>query len=199
MEPVNHWQPVTSQYQHELPRFIHQPSPRRQWITPARAGRALGRSEPELSTGVACVSWFYILAAGFYFIFGSVLLSAPSSNFAALLINYFRIVIPLPIGVADGIPLDSLLAEAFFLLAMVSASVGVMWLVRFRPVRWITLGYAGAALVRSAYYFLDDRGAPATALTSSQIAIWLVVSLLDALVFCFVAYSSSVERAFEGS
>lgn len=195
MDPVNHWQPVTAEYQDELPLFQQDRLSLRR-----RAGRAgAGAAPRELPAGITCVSWFYLLAAGFYFVFGSVLLSDPSSNFASQLISYFRVVIPLPAGLADGVPLDNVLAEAFFLLAMLSATTGVLWLVRFRPVRWITLCYAGGEALWCAYYFLNNGGTHAGLLTAPQCQIWLAVSCIDALIFCYVAFYSGVGRIFDDS
>jgi hypothetical protein len=195
MEPVNHWQPVTTEYQRELP-AIHPERAQFGQKTGWTAERRSNSDAPaELPIGITCVAWFYVLAAGFYFVFGSVLLSYPSSDFAAQLIGYFRIVLPLPVGVADGVPLDNLLAEAFFVMAMASASVGVMWMVRFRPVRWVTLCYAGGSLMRCAYYFLYNQGA--AALTLRQTQVWLALSAIDALIFCYVAFYAGIERVFD--
>ena len=138
MEPVNHWRPVTTEYQQEPPAIALDPSSfgqRAMWA-------AKESSAAPLPAGITCVAWFYVLAAGVYFVFGSILLADPSSDLAALVVAYFRIVLPLPLGVGDGVPLDNLLAEIFFVLAMVSASIGIMWMARFRPVRWLTLGCA---------------------------------------------------------
>jgi hypothetical protein len=193
MEPVNHWQPVTLEYQQELPLFNQERLPRRR-----RAGQAAESAPRDLPTGITCVSWFYILAAGIYFVFGSVLLSDPASNLASLLIGYFRVVLPLPAGATEGVPLDNMLAEAFFVMAMLSATIGVMWLVRFRPVRWITLAYAGGAVVRCAYYFLNQKGAAhATWLAFRQDQVWLAAAGIDALIFCYVAFYSGVGRIFD--
>jgi hypothetical protein len=197
MEPVNHWRPVTDEYQQELPAFNPDLSPFREkfgWLAVGQAKKSVSR---ELPTGITCVSWFYLLAAGAYFVFGSVLLSSPASNLATLLISYFRVVVPLPAAVTEGMPLDSTLAEAFFVMAMVSATIGVMWLVRFRPVRLLTLCYSGGALIRCAYYFLDQKGAGHTALlTLQQSQLWLAMSAIDAMIFCYVAFYASVQRVF---
>ncbi len=194
MEPVNHWQPVTTEYQEGSPALHSEQASFGQKVRwwPA-SGRSSDRGSVELPIGITCVAWFYLLAAGFYFVFGSVLLSYPSSDFAALLIGYFRIVLPLPMGMADGVPLDNVLAETFFVLAMASATIGVMWMARFRPVRWLTLGYTGVALIRCAYCFLHGEGA---ALTLLQTRVWLAMSAIDALIFCYVAFYAGVERIF---
>jgi hypothetical protein len=197
MEPVNHWHPVTTEYEHELPPvFKPELLTFRRKLRWPRQARDAQNVPLALPTGITCVSWFYILAAGAYFVFGSVLLASPASDFAALLIDYFRKVIPLPAGVADGVPLDNMLAEAFFAMAMVSATIGVMWLVRYRPVRWLTLGYAGGELLRFAYYFLSDKGVHATELTLRQSQVWLAVSFLDTLIFCYLAFYSGVGQIF---
>jgi hypothetical protein len=198
MEPVNHWQPVTTEYQRDLPAFNPELSLLREKLRWPADRQAKNNTQRELPTGITCVAWFYILAAGAYFVFGSVLLSSPASNFAALLIGYFRAVVPFPPGVVEGVPLDNMLAETFFVLAMLSATIGVMWLVRFRPVRWITLCYAGGAVVRCAYSFLAERGtAHATVLALRQDQIWLAASIVDALIFCYVAFYSGAERVFD--
>ncbi|HUA91783.1 MAG TPA: hypothetical protein VL991_04405 [Terracidiphilus sp.] len=189
MEPVNHWRPVTTEYQQELPAITLEPSSfghRAMWAAKESAAA-------PLPAGITCVAWFYVLAAGFYFAFGSILLADPSSDLAAAVVAYFRIVLPLPLGIGAGVPLDNLLAEIFFVLAMISASIGVMWMARFRPVRWLTLSCAGAELVRCAYCFLHGQGA---VLTPLQTRIWLAVSAIDLMIFCYVAFYAGVERVF---
>lgn len=200
MDPANHWQPVTMEYQLELAPPAEARSGRRKKINLTAARRDLQRAARELPVGITCVSWFYILAAIAYFAFGSVLLSYPSSQVAALLISQSRILVPFPMSGTYGVPPDNMLAEALFVMAMASGAIGVLWLLRYRPVRWITLCYAGGSLICYAcyFYFLKDHGAAHVgALTLRQTQAWMAASVLDALIFFYVAFYSGVGRVFK--
>ncbi|MGA7338952.1 MAG: hypothetical protein WBE72_24450 [Terracidiphilus sp.] len=197
MEPVNHWQPVTSEYQQELAPLNGQLRIGMRWRR-ALAGQAFERAENELPFGSSCILWFYLLAAGAYFVFGCILLSFPSSRMAAQLVGLSRIMVPFPLDGSAGVPFDNLLAETLFVMAMVSAAVGVLWLLRFRPVRWITLCYAGGSLLWCVYCLFSGKAASYVAvLTSGQRKLWLAAAAIDALIFCYVAFYPGVEKVFE--
>jgi hypothetical protein len=197
VEPVNHWEPVTNEYQHELVPLVEERPSHARTISRTVAGQVTEPVARELPVGVSCLSWFYFFSAGAYFIFGSILLSFPSSNLSALLTRQFRVVVPLLMGDLGGVPVGNMLAESLFVMAMLSASLGVMWLLRYRAVQWITLCYAGGALISQALYLLNDRAAALSALAPEQRHVLLAAFVVNGLIFCYAAFHPDVDQAFE--
>jgi hypothetical protein len=197
-EPVNRWQPVTSEYQEEL-----EPRPRRSlrdrlWKRAARSGDAgqaekarkaekAERAESKAPAGILGIIWFYLLNAAAYFVSGSVLLSFPLSDTAYKLMRHGHAIVPFPVRQVEDIPFVNVLAESLFIMAVVSAAVAVLWMARFRAARWITLCYAGAWLVRNAVYLFAGRlSLSAAPLAAGSRQVLLADSIAEALIFLYL-------------
>jgi hypothetical protein len=185
-EPVNRWRPVTSEYQEELEPRNRKSLRGRLW---KRAPRREEKS-PEQSkapAGIVGIIWFYLLNAAAYFISGSVLLSFPLSDFAYKLMRHGHAVIPFPVRQLEDVPFVNVLAESLFIMAVVSAAVAVLWMAHYRAARWITLCYAGAWLMRNAFYLLAGRfSAPTAPPPPDSREVLLANSLAEALIFLYL-------------
>ena len=86
-------------------------------------------------------------------------------------------------------------AETFFVLSIVSAILGSLWLMRSTLVRWITLCYAGLSLTRTVLYFvaLGDL-VTKTVLTTNQTAVLLTGAVVNVLIFGYAAFFSGVNE-----
>ena len=196
-EPLNRWKPVTSEYQEELEprkrrslrdRFFRRP-----------AGKAKeSPAEAKAAAGIVGVTWFYVLNSAAYFVSGSVLLSFPLSDFAYKLMRHGHVIVPFPVGQLENVPLVNVLAESFFIMAVVSAVVAVLWMARSRAARWITVCYAGAWLIRNLLYLFGDRvGFHAGPLAPGARELLFVDSFADALIFLYLAFYMRATKSLE--
>ena len=198
VEPVNRWQPVTNEYQRELAPFAVMPSLGKRDVEKFTEARRRAGAKNSVPHGIACIAWFYFLDGCACLLFASTLISHPESSLAVWLAHQSRILIPFSLGASSGIAHTDLLAEAFLIMAIVSVAIGAMWLVRYGRIRWITMVYAGAWLVRAAFDFMSDRDAGVAAQLSTQQKEALALSLvLNLLVFSYLAFFPGAARALE--
>lgn len=189
MEPVNHWRPVTLEYQIEfMPAVEALPAPKKKRARLVLA-KGAAQSEAEMPLPVTAIQWYYFFRACAYFVLGSVLLSFPASQTAGWLIAHANIVAPIQIPATQAAPLINLLAESFFVLSIASAVVGGMWLMRRRTVRWVTLCFAGASLVRTVLYFASiGEVVPRVLLSLHQKELLITGAVINLLIFGYVAF-----------
>jgi hypothetical protein len=203
-EPLNRWQPVTSEYQEELEprkprslrdRLLRRPAGK---ASKAEAGPAETGAEPSAPAGILGVTWFYLLNSAAYFISGSVLLSFPLSDAAYKLMRHGHDIVPFPVRQLKNVPLVNVLAESFFIMAVVSAAVAVLWMARTRAARWITVCYSGAWLVRNLLYLFGNRlGVHAGPLAPGARQLLLLDSLADALIVLYLASYMRAAKSLE--
>lgn len=193
MEPVNHWRPVTSEYQLEfMPVVQALPAPRKRRSRAEIAQEAALRAEAT-PLPVTCIQWSYFFRACAYFVLGSILLSYPSSTATAWVLAHSGILAPFKVTIAQAAPAINLLAESFFVLSIVSAIVGVMWLMRSSSVRWITMCYAGISLARTVLFFVTIKTATSAVLLSlHQKELLLTDAVVNLLIFSYVAFYSGI-------
>lgn len=193
MEPVNHWRPVTSEYQLEfMPAVQAVPAPKKR-RSRAEIAQEVARKADTAPLPIACIQWFYFFRACAYFVLGSVLLSYPSSQATAWLLAHSRMLAPFKVIVTQTAPLINLLAETFFILSIVSAVIGVMWLMKSSYIRWITMCYAGVSLARTVLLFITFKGVTQAALLSThQKAVLLTDAVVNLLIFSYVAFYPGV-------
>jgi hypothetical protein len=198
VEPVNHWRPVTLEYQIEfMPAVEALPAPKRKRARLVLA-KGAAQSEAEMPLPVTAIQWYYFLRACVYFVLGSVLLSYPASQTASWLLEHASIVAPVQLHATQVAPLINLLAESFFVLSIASAVVGVMWLLRSRTVRWVTLCFAGASLARTVLYFVAlGEVVPRVLLSMHQKELLLTGAVINLLIFGYVAFLPGVDDGIE--
>lgn len=195
MEPVNHWRPVTAEYQVELMPSVEVLPSSRKRRTRTEAAQEAARREDQAPLVVTGIQWFYFFQGCAYFVLGSVLLSYPSSQSAAWLVAHSSILTPFKIAATGTAPLINLLAETFFILSIISAVIGVMWLMRSVLARWITIGFAGASLARIVLYFVALKGATPTILLSMhQREALLTGAVLNLLIASYLVFYSGAEQ-----
>jgi len=195
VEPVNHWRPVTLEYQIEfMPAIESLQVPKKKRARTLSANSAV-RIEVEAPLSVTVIQWYYFFRACAFFALGSVLLSYPSSAEAAWLIAHSRILIPFTIHATEAAPLINVVAENFFVFSTASAVLGVLWMMRSQSVRWITLCYAGALLTRTVLWFVPVDGlVPRAVLTTNQTAVLLIGTVINLLIFGYVAFFPGVDE-----
>jgi hypothetical protein len=196
-EPLNRWKPVTSEYQEEL-----EPRKRRS-LRDRLLRRPAGKTEAspaaaKAPAGILGVTWFYVLNSAAYFASGSVLLSFPLSDFAYKLMRHGHVIVPFPVRQLEDVPLVNVLAESFFIMAMVSAAIAVLWMARSRAARWITACYAGVWLARNLLYLFGGRvGMHAGPLAPGARQLLLLDSCADALIFLYLSIYMRAAKSLE--
>lgn len=202
MEPVNHWRPVTAEYQTEfMPAIEARPVRRkkRARVAVVQNGAAVAQDacgdEGEVTFAVTCIQWLHFFRACVYFVLGSALLSFPASQTTAWLMAHAHILTPVKITATQTAPLINLLAETFFVLSIVSAIIGVMWLMRTPLIRWATMLYAAASLTRTVLYFVAVGGvAPSILISAHQAEGLLTGAVVNLLVFSYLVFFSGVKQ-----
>jgi hypothetical protein len=197
VEPVNHWRPVTLEYQLEFMPIVEALPASKKKRVRARAlsAKSVVHIESEAPLAVTTIQWWYFFRACAYFVLGSILLSYPSSQQASWLVAHSRILMPFQISATAAAPLINLIAETFFVLSIVSAILGTLWLKRSAAVRWITLCYAGLSLTRTVLYFVAIGNlVTKTVLTTNQTAVLLAGAVINLLIFGYVAFFPGVDE-----
>lgn len=180
-----------------MPVVQARPAPRKRRSRAEVAQEAVRRAEAA-PLPITCIQWFYFVRACCYFVLGSVLLSYPSSQATAWLLAHSRILAPFKIIATQAAPLINLLAETFFILSIVSAIIGVMWLMKNSYIRWITMCFAGISLVRTVLLFVTIKGVtPAILFSAHQKAVLLTDAVVNLLIFSYVAFYPGVAEETE--
>jgi hypothetical protein len=196
VEPVNHWQPVTTEYQLELVPAVETKSSRRkrQKPRPVEIVNYEARAEAEAVGAVTAMTCYYFLRACAYFLCGSVLLCYPASGQAAWLIAHARLLLPVSLSSAGAVPVINLLAEGLFIMAGISAAVCVMWLVQSWGIRAITMFYAATSVACTALYFAAQTTIEEKVLLSvHQQEALLADAMLNLLIFAYLLFCPGVE------
>lgn len=202
MEPINHWRPVTAEYQTEFMPAVDASPVRRKKSSRAalvQDGAAVAADasidEGELTLAVICIRWLHFVRACVYFVLGSALLSYPTSRLSTWLMAHAHILTPFKITATQTAPVINLFAETCFVLSIVSAVIGVMWLMRTPHIRWITMLYAAGSLTRTVLYFVAVGGvAPSILLSAHQAEGLAAGAVVNLLVFSYLIFFSGVKQ-----
>lgn len=201
MEPVNQWQPVTTEYQLELAAPVEaRPRRRRRQSKPRPVeivDYAIG-ADAEATGVITLMTCYYFLRACAYFLCGSVLLCYPSTSQAAWLVAHARLILPVALSATGPVPLINLLAEGLFIMAGISGAVSAMWLVQSWGIRAVTMVYAAASVACTVFYFAAQTTlAEKTLLSPHQQEALLADALLSLMIFAYLLFCPGVERAAE--
>jgi hypothetical protein len=196
-ELVNTWKPITDLYQDTSAPPVPEPVPMPIAGQPPPQTAKIFQ-ERKLPIPIAIVGGFYALRAAIFLVFASILGSHPSSNFASLLIDHSRSLIPFEVHESAGHVAADLLAKAMVVTAILSTIVSVMWFVRYWRIRWVTMFYAGASVFRTVLYFITDKAAGITTpLAPGQRAAMTLACAVTLFVLCYLAFYPGVAQAFE--
>ncbi len=200
MEPVNHWQPVTNEYEQEPAPFFEVFSPPKKKFREKDTEQGKVGQGVEVPIGITCITWFYFVRGCACFIFASLLFSRTNPNLVDWFVGHSRSMVPFQVSATESVPVTNLLAEGLILMGIFSVIVGAMWMVRYWRIRWITMCYAGLALGRTAFFFISDKAAGITTqLSTEQKQTLLISSIANLVILCYLAFYPGVEQAFEKS
>lgn len=198
MEPVNHWQPVTYEYEQEPAPFFEAYSLSKKKSRDNATEQGKARQGSQAPIGITCITWFYFIRGCGCFIFASLLFSRSNPGLVDWFVGHSRTMVPFQVRATESVPVTNLLAEALIIMGILSVIVGAMWMVRYWRIRWITMCYAGVALGRTVLFFITDQASGmATQLTVEQKQTLLISSVANLVILCYLAFYPGVEQAFE--
>lgn len=163
------------------------------------------------------ITGLFFLRALIYFILGGKLASDPDSDFSQRLVSLSGIMVPFTINHRHPEMFVKLVGQAMLLVAGLSLIIGVLWLIRWWVIRWVTMCYCGGMVLRVAIrYFagavagLHTGPLPSEALSagaysgivmglsSDQITAVLFFSCaVNLIIFGYLAFYPGVKDAFE--
>lgn len=198
MDPVNHWQPVTCEYEQEPAPFFEMHSPLKKKSRGNAAERGKARSSGEAPIGITVITWFYFVRGCACLIFASLLFSRSNPGLVDWFAGHSRAMVPFQVRATASLPVTNLLAEGLVIMGIFSVIVGAMWMVRYWRIRWITMCYAGVALGRTALFFVSDKAAGfSTQLSTEQKQTLVISSVANLVILCYLAFYPGVAQAFE--
>jgi hypothetical protein len=215
-QPVNRWQPITDVYQQEAevfapPAVTQPPKP----VPVPVSQRDLPKSSVPMSLHI--ITGLFFLRALVYFILGGKLATDPDSDFSQRLVSLSGILVPFTVSHRHPEMFVKLIGEALLVLATISLVVGILWLVRWWVIRWVTMCYSGGMVLRivirnfagaaagvhtgplgNQIYYSGSTSGIMMGLSSDEItAVLLFTCALNLLIFCYLAFYPGVSEAFE--
>lgn len=215
-QPVNRWQPITDIYQQEPEVFAPPPVTQAPKPVPVPVNqRDLPKRVVPMSLHV--ITGLFFFRALVYFILGGKLATDPDSDFSQRLVSLSDVLVPFSVSQRHPEMFVKLIGQALLVLAALSLIVGIMWLVRWWVVRWVTMCYAGGMVLRFGIKFFAGAASGvhtgplgtnmvgggrfsglAMGLSSDEMTAALLLSCaINLLIFCYLAFYPGVSEAFE--
>ncbi|MFZ0305938.1 MAG: hypothetical protein WAL75_24850 [Terracidiphilus sp.] len=198
MDARNQWQPVTEVYQQ-----IIDPAAASQidadpmtMVNAIRHARSL--TEGKVPIGITAITAMYFLRAIIYTLFAVKLVAASDSNIASWITSRCPALIPIGLGGVDHKALPTTMAEVLGVMAALCLAIGLMWLLRWKPILFISVAFSGYVIVHFviSYFNLAGLGDP-NLFGSAQIDLVVVEGALNLLVFLYIALYPNLKNSFQ--
>ncbi len=198
MEARNQWQPVTEVYQ--------------QIIDPAQASQidadpmtlvnairqARSMAEGKVPLGLTIITTFYFLRAAIYALFAARLVAPSDSDAGTWIMNHCPALIPIGLSTVDHKKLPTTMAEVLGVMAALSLGIGLMWLLRWKPILFISVAFSGYVIAHFviSYFNIAGLGDPGL-FGSEQIDLVVIEAALNLLIFLYIALYPNLKDAFQ--
>jgi hypothetical protein len=198
MEARNQWQPVTEVYQ--------------QVIDTAQAGtldvdpmtlvnavrQARSLAEGKVPFGITAITAIYFLRAAIYSLFAVRLVTGADSESTSWIISRCPALIPIGLGGVDHKKLPTTMAEVLGVMAVLSLGIGLMWLLRWKPILFISVAFSGYVIAHFviSYFNLAGLGDP-NLFGSAQLDIIVIEGAINLLIFFYVALYPNLKKTFQ--
>jgi len=198
MEARNQWQPVTEVYQE----IIDPATAAKIDVDPMTMVRAVRRArsltEGKVPFGVTAITALYFLRAAIYGLFAAKLVTGADSNIASWIISRCPALIPISLSSVDHKQLPTTMAEALGVMTVLSLGIGLMWLLRWKPILFISVAFSGYILAHFAisYFNIAGFGDP-NLFGPVQIDLIVVEGALNLLTFLYVALYPNLKNSFQ--
>jgi hypothetical protein len=194
----NQWQPVTEVYQ--------------QIIDPAQASQidvdpmtlvnairqARSKAEAKAPFGITAITAIYFLRAAIYALFAARLAAPSDSDAGTWILNHCPALIPIGLGTVDHKKLPTTMAEVLGVMAVLSLGIGLMWLLRWVPILFISVAFSGYVIAHFviSYFNIAGLGDPSL-FGSEQINLVVIEGALNLLIFFYIALYPNLKNSFQ--
>jgi hypothetical protein len=197
MEARNQWHPVTDVYQ-QIVDPVTVASLEGDPIKLVEAARlARSRAEGKVPFGITAITFIYFLRTAIYALFAAKLLAASDSELATWITSRCPALIPIGLGTVDRKALPTTMAEALGVMAVLSLGIGLMWLLRWKPILFISVAFSGYVIAHIAisYFAIGGLGDP-NLFGSEQIDLVVVEGAINLLIFLYIALYPDLKHSF---
>ncbi|MGP8251203.1 MAG: hypothetical protein ACLQHF_04165 [Terracidiphilus sp.] len=198
MEARNQWQPVTEVYQQIIDPVSASQIEADPMTLVNAVRRARSMTEAKAPFGISAITAIYFLRAAIYSLFAVKLVASSDSDLGGWIIGRCPALIPIALGGVDHKKLPTTMAEALGVMAVLSLGIGLMWLLRWKPILFISVAFSGyviAHLVVS-YFNIAGLGDP-NLFGPSQIDLVVVEGALNLLIFFYIALYPNLKNTFQ--
>lgn len=197
MEAGNQWRPVTEVYQQIVDPVAaaHIESDPMTLVESVRRARTL--TEGKVPFGISAITFVYFLRAAIYALFSAKLIASSDSDLATWIISRCPALIPLSLGAVDRKKLPNTMAEALGVMAVLSLGLGLMWLLRWRPILFVSVAFSGyvIAFFAISYFKVGGFGDP-NLFGAAQLDLVVAEGALNLLIFLYIALYPDLKHSF---
>jgi hypothetical protein len=148
------------------------------------------------------ITYVLIVRALAFLILAYILWSYPDSAIATYIVTNSEFFFKRPPHMESIEPVrqtaHDFLMMGFLLVGLMYSAVAWKWLTRFWLARWGTMFLAGASLIKTAVNLFADRASGMdTQFTPAQTEALVASSILNLLIFLYLAFAPGVAEAFE--
>jgi hypothetical protein len=198
MEVRNQWQPVTEVYQ-QIIDPVSASQIEDDPMTMVNAVRhARSMAEGKVPFGITAITASYFMRAAIYALFAAKLIAPTSSEITSWIVSRCPALIPIGLGGVDHKKLPTTMAEALGVMAVLSLGIGLMWLLRWKPILFISVLFSGYVIAHFviSYFNIAGLGDPGL-FGSAQIDLVVAEGAINLLIFLYVALYPKLKQSFQ--
>jgi len=194
---TNQWQPVTEVYQHVIDPALAAPVDEDPMTLVNAVRHARSMTEGKVPFGITAITSMYFLRSAIYALFAAKLIAPNQTDLSFWLTIHCPALIPISLGAVDPKQLPATMAEALGVMAVLSFGLGLMWLLRWKPILFISIAFSGYVIAYFAvsYFNIAGLGNP-NLFSSEQIDLIVVEAALNLLTFLYIALYPNLKNTF---
>ena len=195
MDARNNWQPVTDVYQEIANPASASPVDDDPMTLVNAVRQARSMAQGKVPFGITAITGLYFIRAAIYGLFAAKLVSSDGNSFSWITLHA-PALIPITLS-ADPKTLPTTMAEALAVMAILSLGMGILWLLRWKPILFISVALAGYYIAHVVLSFFNVAGlGDPNLFGSEQLNILVLEGALNLLVFFFVATYPNLKNTF---
>ena len=158
---------------------------------------ARSMAEGKVPSGITAITASYFLRAAIYALFAVKLAVGPDSEITTWIVSRCPALIPVGLGSVDHKKLPTTMAEALGVMAVLCLGIGIMWLLRWVPILFISLAFSGYVMAHFviSYFNIAGLGDP-NLFGSVQIDLIVIEGALNLLIFLYIALYPNLKKTF---
>jgi hypothetical protein len=197
-EARNHWQPVTDVYQQIIDPAAIASLDGDPQVLIDEARRKERQAAVKAPAGITAITSLYFLRAAVYALFAAKLAISADTEPGGWIVAHCPALIPIGFGGMDSKTLPTTMAETLAVMAVLALGVGIMWMLRWKPILFISVALSGYYITHIvlSYLKIADLGDPAL-FGPTQIDLVVVEGALNLLTFLFIALYPDLKHKFQ--